>query len=93
MTSEGRRLRVTGRVQGVFFRAWTVETARGLGLAGWVRNRADGSVEIEAFGLVDALDALETACREGPSQARVDAVETGPAAGPVPEGFAQRETS
>lgn len=45
---ETRHLTVTGRVQGVAYRAWTVGTAADLGLAGWVRNRRDGSVEITA---------------------------------------------
>jgi len=72
--AETRHLTVTGRVQGVGYRAWTVETAAGLGLDGWVRNRRDGSVEITARGEPTALDALTEACRRGPTFARVEDV-------------------
>ncbi len=66
------RLRIRGRVQGVGYRAWAIEAARSLGLRGWVRNRADGSVEILATGAQDALATLILACRRGPPGARVD---------------------
>ena len=68
------RLRVTGRVQGVGYRAWAMDTARRLGLRGWVRNRADGSVEALVTGEEDAVAAMIEACREGPFAARVRAV-------------------
>ena len=71
---ERRRLRVRGRVQGVFFRASTCERASSLGLVGWVRNREDGSVEIEAEGARPALEQLVAWARRGPQGARVDAV-------------------
>ncbi|SFS04154.1 acylphosphatase [Sphingomonas jatrophae] len=81
------RLRVTGRVQGVFFRDWTVSTAQALGLSGWVRNRHDGSVEAHAAGTQTAIDAFVSACRTGPSAARVDDVIVTPAE-PMPlDGF------
>jgi acylphosphatase len=92
MTSEGRRLRVRGRVQGVFYRNWTVNTARELGLAGWVRNRSDGSVEVEAFGPAEGLDRLIALCREGPPAAEVTDIEVGEAEGPPPPGFEKRRT-
>ena len=87
-----RRLLVTGRVQGVWYRGWAVDVARELGLAGWVRNRRDGSVEILADGDPAALDALAGRCREGPPAARVDAVSVTDDTESVPAGFTQRPT-
>jgi acylphosphatase len=69
-----RRLTVVGRVQGVGYRAWAVGAASGLSIAGWVRNRHDGTVEILARGEPAALDALAAQCRSGPAFARVDDV-------------------
>ena len=68
-------LLATGRVQGVGFRWFVRETARRLDLAGWVLNRADGSVEVAAEGSAAQIAALRSAVREGPPGARVDAVE------------------
>ena len=73
------RLEITGRVQGVGFRAWTSREARRLGLSGWVRNRGDGSVEVLACGPSEALQGLERLCWQGPSAARVTAVRRSPA--------------
>lgn len=81
---------IRGRVQGVGFRAWTVTQARRLGLAGWVRNRLDGSVEVLAAGEAEALDRLATLCHQGPRMARVTAVERRTSDDPVPAGFGQR---
>jgi acylphosphatase len=64
-------LRITGRVQGVGYRAWAVDTARRLGLRGWVHNRTDGNVEVLATGGDDAVAAMIEACRQGPDAARV----------------------
>jgi acylphosphatase len=69
-----RRIRIEGRVQGVFFRDWTVEAASTLGLAGWVRNRRDSSVEVFVVGPDDAVTTLIARCHEGPSHAHVDRV-------------------
>jgi acylphosphatase len=69
------QLRVLGRVQGVGYRAWAIETATRLGLRGWVRNRADRSVELLATGPTEAVAAMVKACRKGPPAARVDRVE------------------
>ena len=68
------RLRVEGRVQGVGFRAWTAWRARDLGLRGWVRNRPDGSVELEAEGRPAELSRLREDVRHGPPGARVSSV-------------------
>ena len=65
------KVRVTGRVQGVYYRASTREKAASLGLSGWVRNTFDGAVELEAQGPPDAVDALVAWCHEGPPAARV----------------------
>ena len=68
------RLRIRGRVQGVWFRGWTCEQAIARGLCGWVRNRRDGSVEALLVGPPDAVEAMVAACRHGPTHARVDEV-------------------
>jgi len=70
-----RRVIVRGRVQGVFFRDATRQEARRRDVAGWIRNRPDGSVEAAFEGEPDAVQALVDFCREGPSSADVDAVE------------------
>lgn len=69
------RIRVRGLVQGVWFRQSTADEARRLGLEGWVRNLADGSVEAEAQGPRDRVEALVAWCRRGPPAARVEGVE------------------
>ena len=65
-------IRVTGRVQGVFFRQSTVDMAGPLGLSGWVRNLADGSVEALFEGERTAVDQAIAWCRRGPPRAAVD---------------------
>ncbi len=69
------RIRVHGVVQGVGFRAATRATARGLGLAGWVRNEQDGDVVAEAQGPAAQVDALIAWCRRGPPLADVERVD------------------
>ena len=93
MAATTRRLRVHGRVQGVFYRAWTVATAEALGLRGWVRNRRDGSVEIVAAGADEALERLIEHCRRGPPAARVERVDVEAAEAEAPEGFVTRPTA
>ena len=66
-----RRFSVTGRVQGVFFRASTHDLAVDLSLTGYVRNMADGSVEVLACGSQDAIDKLAAWLHEGPRMASV----------------------
>ena len=68
-------IRVTGKVQGVFYRASTRDKARSLGLCGFVRNEHDGSVYIEAEGDKEKLDQFVNWCKQGPPNARVDKVE------------------
>jgi acylphosphatase len=88
-----RRVRaiVTGRVQGVAFRAFTVDEARERGLTGWVRNRADGSVELEAQGDDARVAALLAWCGHGPPAARVTDVAVEELAAVADEhGFVQR---
>ena len=70
-----KRLRITGRVQGVAFRASAVTAAQALGLAGWVAKRADGSVETVAEGDEAEIAAFIRWCHQGPPAARVDHVE------------------
>jgi acylphosphatase len=82
--TEARRFLVRGRVQGVGFRWFVEREAHILGIAGWVRNNHDGSVEVLAQGTRDQLSGLHSRLREGPRAARVDAVEVSdasPAAG------------
>ena len=69
------RLRIRGRVQGVFYRAWTVGEAQARGLSGWVRNRSDGTVEAVVSGPADKVDDLIAACRSGPPRAAVTAID------------------
>jgi acylphosphatase len=79
-----KRVRVFGRVQGVWFRGATQRHARSLGVAGWVRNCADGSVEAVFEGPPARVAAAVAFCREGPPGARVDRVE---ASDEEPEGL------
>jgi len=74
-TTEARRFVVRGRVQGVGFRWFVEREAHTLGIAGWVRNNSDSSVEILAMGSRDQLSGLQSRLQEGPRAARVDAVE------------------
>jgi acylphosphatase len=86
------RLVVRGRVQGVGYRWWARGQARRLKLAGWVRNRSDGSVELLAIGSPAAVQHLAEACRHGPSSAEVASVERFEAELQDLEGFEERPT-
>jgi acylphosphatase len=79
-----RRFRVTGRVQGVGFRAFVMARARELALDGWVRNDPDGAVTVLAAGAPAALERLAAELAQGPPAARVAAVEA--AGGEAPDG-------
>jgi acylphosphatase len=87
-----RRIVVSGRVQGVFYRNWTVAEARALGLSGWVRNLLTGDVEILAQGPEEAIAALVERCRSGPPDARVAGVDVEEAAEEPLSGFEKRPT-
>ena len=65
---------VSGLVQGVWFRAWTEQQARQLGLSGWVRNLNDGRVEVVIAGAAPAVSSMLKRLHEGPPQAKVEAV-------------------
>jgi acylphosphatase len=87
------RLRIAGKVQGVGYRAWAIRIAADLGLRGWVRNLANGTVELLASGEEDAVAAMTEACRRGPSDARVDSIDMFEAEDPGRAGFTVRETA
>ena len=74
-TTEARRFLVRGRVQGVGFRWFVEREAHVFGIAGWVRNNTDGSVEVLAMGSHEQLLGLRSRLRQGPRAARVDDVE------------------
>ncbi len=81
------QIRVTGMVQGVAFRDWTRREAEAMGLAGWVRNDADGSVAVLLAGQKTAVDRMLHALRDGPASARVTGVHAEPAEPPAEAGF------
>lgn len=89
-----RHLRITGRVQGVGYRYHMAQEASRLGLAGWVRNRSDGSVEALVHGPQEAVEALIAWAHRGPPLARVEgvAVTDPPAGSATGTEFEQRET-
>jgi acylphosphatase len=89
-----RRVVIRGRVQGVGYRYAMVEAAEAHGVAGWVRNRRDGTVEGFVQGEAPAVDAVVAWCRRGPPAARVTSVEAAEAAIDASlEGFAHRATA
>jgi acylphosphatase len=79
-----RRLIVQGRVQGVFFRDSTRHCARSAGVAGWARNRDDGTLEVVVEGPSDAVERVVRFCETGPRGARVESVDSQPES---PEGL------
>jgi acylphosphatase len=86
-------VRISGMVQGVWFRAWTVEEARARGLDGWVRNRRDGDVEAVFAGPPARVDDMLTACRSGPPAAKVSNVSVTAAADEPGGGFRKLATA
>jgi acylphosphatase len=89
---DAKLVRIRGRVHGVGYRDWMVREATRLGVQGWVRNRADGSVEALVAGDAAAVGALLTACRAGPSLARVEAINEVFAEPPEEPGFQRMPT-
>lgn len=89
MTRVAERLIISGQVQGVGFRAWMIREARALGVRGWVRNRADGTVEARLEGEPGPVSTLRELCRQGPVWAAVEKVasEPAPPAPPVGAGW------
>ncbi|MEX5730029.1 acylphosphatase [Rhodovulum iodosum] len=81
------RVKVTGRVQGVGFRAWTEREAQALGLDGWVRNETDGAVTALIAGPRDRVQRLVDALNSGPPGARVEHVVSEPAPDDAGPGF------
>ena len=86
------RVIIQGRVQGVSFRAWTVDAASKRGLSGWVRNRREGTVEAVFAGDDAVVDDMVKACWQGPPAAHVENVTTTDEAEPVSPGFVQAAT-
>jgi acylphosphatase len=84
-------VRIEGRVQGVWFRAWSAKEASSLGLAGWVRNRRDGSVEAVFSGPENVVGEMLEKCWDGPILAQVRTIVDEPCAPPT-SGFHQLPT-
>ena len=88
--TETVRVRVTGRVQGVGYRAWAADTARGLGVCGWIRNEDDGAVTALVSGPAAAVERMLAAMRSGPAAARVRDLAAAPSDEKPPPGFTMR---
>jgi acylphosphatase len=93
MAVTAKHLLIHGRVQGVGYRAWMSANARQLGLNGWVRNRADGTVEAAIAGNTATIEAMIAACHDGPLAARVTQVEVADWAEEIAQGFTSRPTA
>jgi acylphosphatase len=91
MTS--KRLLISGKVQGVFYRHWTETTARSLGLDGWVRNLRSGDVEIHVSGPDDKVDEMIRRCWEGPPAAQVNDIQVDDVEPEAVHGFSARATA
>ncbi len=86
------RVVIAGRVQGVWYRKWTVGEATRRGLSGWVRNLSDGRVEAVFSGVDEGVKAMVAACHDGPPAAEVRTVTIEPWIETLPTGFHQRPT-
>jgi acylphosphatase len=87
MPDRAVRVAITGRVQGVGYRAWVEREARRRGLSGWVRNQPDGSVEAVFAGPAEMVEAMTAACKVGPRAAVVLQVAASPLLVPPESGF------
>ncbi|MCW2307212.1 acylphosphatase [Rhodobium gokarnense] len=87
-----RHVLISGRVQGVGYRAWCRREAEERGLSGWVRNRQNGDVEAVFSGAPEVVEAIILACRKGPGWARVDHVEVISDGAPIRGPFEMRAT-
>ena len=88
-TIVSRHVRIKGRVQGVWYRGWTLNNATKHGLSGWVRNRIDGTVEAVFCGPEKQVESMIEACYSGPPSAKVTNVEV-KAGSPVSEASFQQ---
>ena len=88
-----RHLVIHGRVQGVWYRGWAVETAHALGLTGWIRNRRDGTVEAVVQGDEEGVERFIALAREGPPAAKVERIDVSEEDPATLSGFEQRRTS
>lgn len=87
------RVVIEGRVQGVWFRGWTIEQASARGLAGWVRNLSNGAVEAVFHGPAITVDDMVAACRHGPPAAHVTRVSVENSTETTGHDFHQRPTA
>ena len=95
MAEDARRsvsVKIEGRVQGVYYRAWTEQMARALGLDGTVRNASDGSVEAVFSGAADKVEEMLKRCADGPADARVTKITIAKEGGSVAPGFRVLDT-
>jgi acylphosphatase len=88
-----KHLIIAGQVQGVGYRDWLINLARRIGLAGWVRNRRDGTVEALVAGEADAVEEVVRACRRGPRSAVVTEITETLADVPAERDFTRRMTA
>lgn len=85
-------VRIHGKVQGVWYRAWTITNATELGLNGWVRNRSDGTVEAVFSGEDDIVGEMLRRCEDGPELAVVHHIDVSSTEEVVSKGFEKRDT-
>lgn len=92
MATLSKHLLISGRVQGVSYRAWTVKNAEKRNLSGWVRNRREGTVEAVFAGEESVVQDMIDACRKGPLAAKVTDIQISDWHEPVEHRFVQKET-